>query len=141
MTCEGKPVAAFTIYKCLLQCKSFEPGRTSVFDRLIQMIDSEIEKSLKARKPPPSPYGRMTPVFLTSLPSANHPEPADEGVRQVEAKVPASLFKQQLATYVERIYGILGDNLKKELSSFLSLCSQARRREEGVPRSSLVEDY
>ena len=39
----GKPVAAFTIYKCLLHWKSFEAERTSVFDRLIQMIGSEIE--------------------------------------------------------------------------------------------------
>lgn len=41
----GKPVAAFTIYKCLLQWKSFEAERTSVFDRLIQMIGSAIEVS------------------------------------------------------------------------------------------------
>lgn len=39
----GKPVAAFTIYKCLLQWKSFEAEKTSVFDRLIQMIGSAIE--------------------------------------------------------------------------------------------------
>lgn len=40
---DGKPVAAFTIYKCLLHWKSFEAERTSVFDRLIQMIGSAIE--------------------------------------------------------------------------------------------------
>ena len=40
---QGKPVAAFTIYKCLLHWKSFEAERTSVFDRLIQMIGSAIE--------------------------------------------------------------------------------------------------
>lgn len=40
---QGKPVAAFTIYKCLLQWKSFEAERTSVFDRLIQMFGSAIE--------------------------------------------------------------------------------------------------
>lgn len=39
----GKPVAAFTIYKCLIHWKSFESERTSVFDRLIQLIGSEIE--------------------------------------------------------------------------------------------------
>lgn len=38
-----RPVAAVTIYKCLLQWKSFEAERTSVFDRLIQMIGSAIE--------------------------------------------------------------------------------------------------
>lgn len=47
-------------------------------------------------------------------------------VRVVDAKYPALLFKQQLAAYVEKIYGIIRDNLKKELSSFLSLCIQVR---------------
>lgn len=40
---QGKPVAAFTIYKCLLHWKSFEAEKTSVFDRLVQMIGSAIE--------------------------------------------------------------------------------------------------
>lgn len=40
---QEKPVAAVTIYKCLIQWKSFEAERTSVFDRLIQMIGSAIE--------------------------------------------------------------------------------------------------
>lgn len=40
---QGKPVAAFTIYRCLVQWRSFEAERTSVFDRLIQMIGSAIE--------------------------------------------------------------------------------------------------
>ncbi|PWA87803.1 protein kinase, ATP binding site, Serine/threonine-protein kinase Plk3 [Artemisia annua] len=39
----GKHVAAFTIYKCLLHWKSFEAEKTSVFDRLFQMIASAIE--------------------------------------------------------------------------------------------------
>lgn len=41
-----KPIAAFTIYKCLLHWKSFEAERTNVFDRLIQMIGSAIEVTL-----------------------------------------------------------------------------------------------
>lgn len=40
---QGKPVAAFTMYKCLLHWKLFEAERTSVFDRLIQIIGSAIE--------------------------------------------------------------------------------------------------
>jgi len=40
---EGKPVAAFTLYNCLLHWKSFEAEKTSIFDRLIQIIGSEIE--------------------------------------------------------------------------------------------------
>ncbi|KAK7279476.1 hypothetical protein RJT34_24529 [Clitoria ternatea] len=165
----GKPVAAFTIYKCLLHWKSFEAERTSVFDRLIQMIGSAIEnqddndlmaywlsntsallfllqQSLKSGgatdatpvKKPPNPtslFGRMTMGFRSSPSSANLPTPALDVVRKVEAKYPALLFKQQLTAYVEKIYGILRDNLKKELSSLLSLCIQAPRTSKGVLRS------
>lgn len=165
----GKPVAAFTIYKCLLQWKSFEAERTSVFDRLIQMIGSAIEnqddndlmaywlsntsallfllqQSLKSGGPndatpvrkPPNPtslFGRMTMGFRSSPSSASLPTPALDVVRKVEAKYPALLFKQQLTAYVEKIYGILRDNLKKELASFISLCIQAPRASKGVLRS------
>ncbi|CAN1131393.1 XI-2 [Linum perenne] len=154
---QGKPVAAFTIYKCLLHWKSFEAERTSVFDRLIQMIGSAIEnednndhmaywlsntsallfllqKSLKAdgatpnRKPSSaaSLFGKFAAGFRSS-PSSNSLAAVFSVVRQVEAKYPALLFKQQLAAYVEKIYGIIRDNLKKELASLLSLCIQAPR--------------
>lgn len=165
---QGKPVAAFTIYKCLIQWKSFEAERTSVFDRLIQMIGSAIEdqdnnehmaywlsnsstllfllqRSITSdgansvRKPPPptSLFGRMTMGFRSS-PSAVNLSAANaalEVVRQVEAKYPALLFKQQLTAYVEKMYGIIRDNLKKELGSFLTLCIQAPRASKGVLRS------
>ncbi|KAK6164334.1 hypothetical protein DH2020_001198 [Rehmannia glutinosa] len=157
---QGKPVAAYTIYKCLMHWKSFEAERTSVFDRLIQMIGSAIEnqdsndhmaywlsntstllfllqKSMKpasaagatpARKPQPptSLFGRMTMGFRSSPSSVSLAAAAAalETVRQVEAKYPALLFKQQLTAYVEKIYGIIRDNLKKELGSLLALCIQ-----------------
>ncbi|KAL3850023.1 hypothetical protein ACJIZ3_011905 [Penstemon smallii] len=164
---QGKPVAAFTIYKCLLHWKSFEAERTSVFDRLIQMIGSAIEnqdsndhlaywlsntstllfllqKSLRpagaagatpVRKPQPptSLFGRMTMGFRSSPSSVNLAAAAAalDTVRQVEAKYPALLFKQQLTAYVEKIYGIIRDNLKKELGSLLALCIQAPRTSKG----------
>jgi myosin-5 len=45
----------------------------------------------------------------------------------VEAKYPAIRFKQQLTAYVEKIYGIIRDNLKKEISPFLTLCIQVQQ--------------
>ncbi|RWR96090.1 myosin-6-like protein [Cinnamomum micranthum f. kanehirae] len=156
--CQRKPVAAFTIYRCLLHWKSFEAERTSVFDRLIQMIGYAIEnednngllaywlsntsnllfllqRSLKAagagggsprRKPSPatSLFGRMTQGFRSS-PSSNLPVGMQDVVRQVEAKYPALLFKQQLTAYVEKIYGIIRDNLKKDVTTLLAQCIQA----------------
>ncbi|KAK6785921.1 hypothetical protein RDI58_014446 [Solanum bulbocastanum] len=158
---QSKPVAAFTIYKCLLHWKSFEAEKTSVFDRLVQMIGSAIEnqdsddhmaywlsntstlllliqKSLKpdsavgvtpTRKPQPatSLFGRMTMGFRSSSSDIN----LAGVVHQVQAKYPALLFKQQLTAYVEKLYGIIRDNLKKELGSLLSLCIQAPRTSKG----------
>ncbi|KAI4329848.1 hypothetical protein MLD38_028188 [Melastoma candidum] len=157
---QGKPVAAFTIYKCLLHWKCFEADKTNVFDRLIQLIGSEFEneddnnhmaywlsntstllfllqRSLKSgasnRKPPQptSLFGRMTMGFRSSSSSAHFAAAAAAAIHQVEARYPALLFKQQLTAYVEKIYGIVRDNLKKELGSFLSLCIQAPRSSNG----------
>lgn len=46
---------------------------------------------------------------------------------RVEAKYPALLFKQHLTAYVEKIYGMIRDSLKKEISPFLTMCIQAPR--------------
>ena len=56
-------------------------------------------------------------------------------LRQVKAKYPALLFKQQLAAYVEKIYEMIRDNSKKEISPSLGLCIQAPR----TFRASLVK--
>ncbi|KAI8016617.1 Myosin-9 [Camellia lanceoleosa] len=47
-----------------------------------------------------------------------------EALHQVEAKYPALLFKQQLIAFVEKIYRMIRDNLKKEISPLLGLCIQ-----------------
>ncbi|XP_071736170.1 myosin-6-like [Rutidosis leptorrhynchoides] len=149
---KGKPVATYIIYKSLLHWKAFEAEKTSVFDRLIQMISSAIEKEhdnkhmaywltttstllfllQKSLSPSgnkasqsPSLFGRMTQGF--------HKSSFSELVRHVEAKYPALLFKQQLTAYVEKIYAIIRDNLKKDLSSLLSYCIQAARTSKDSP--------
>jgi len=55
-------------------------------------------------------------------------------VRQVEAKYPALLFKQQLTAFVEGLYGMLRDNVKKEISSVLSLVIQVTPSIESHPQ-------
>ncbi|XP_042392478.1 myosin-17-like isoform X2 [Zingiber officinale] len=56
-------------------------------------------------------------------------------LHQVEARYPALLFKQQLTAFLEKIYGMIRDNLKKEISSVLGSCIQAPR----TSRASLVK--
>ncbi|CAL4920245.1 unnamed protein product [Urochloa decumbens] len=151
---EGKPVAAITIYKCLLHWRIFETDKTNVFDRLIQIFGSAMQKQdnnadlaywlsnssslliilQKSLKPPGSSVttpmkipqtqtsflGRM--VFRASNITVDM-----DLVRQVEAKYPALLFKQQLTAFVEGLYGMIRDNVKREISSVLSLVIQAPR--------------
>lgn len=45
---QDKPVAACTIYKCLLHCHAFEAGRTVVFDRLMHAIQTVTEEEDKS---------------------------------------------------------------------------------------------
>ncbi|KAE9451222.1 hypothetical protein C3L33_16854, partial [Rhododendron williamsianum] len=86
-------------------------------------------------------FGRMTQSFRgapqgVNLSFANGGlTGGTESLRQVEAKYPALLFKQQLTAYVEKIYGMIRDNLKKEISPLLGLCIQAPR----TSRASLVK--
>ncbi|KAK7328961.1 hypothetical protein VNO77_23101 [Canavalia gladiata] len=58
-----------------------------------------------------------------------------DDLRQVEAKYPALLFKQQLTAFIEKIYGMIRYNIKKEISQLLGLCIQAPR----TSRQSLVK--
>lgn len=163
----GKPIAACLIYKCLLQWRSFEVERTTIFDRIIQTISSSVEgqdnneilcywlsncstlllllqRTLKAsgaasltpqrrRTPSAALFGRMTQGVRASpqivgLPFSNGRLIGGlNDLRQVEAKYPALLFKQQLTAFLEKIYGMIRDNLKKEISPLLGLCIQAPR--------------
>lgn len=60
-------------------------------------------------------------------------------IRPVDAKYPALLFKQQLTAYVEKIYGTIRDNLKKDISPMLNSCIQAPRTSRtGVGRHAGV---
>ncbi|KAL6505195.1 hypothetical protein OROGR_025012 [Orobanche gracilis] len=90
------------------------------------------------RSPSATLFGRMTQSFR-GTPHGIHLSLSSDNsagtLRQVEAKYPALLFKQQLTAYVEKIYGMIRDNLKKEISPLLGLCIQAPR----ISRANLVK--
>nr|GMD52700.1 myosin-17-like [Ipomoea batatas] len=163
----GKPVAAYVVYKCLIHWRSFEVGRRSDFDCIIETIASSIEvadnnvlaywlcntatllmllqQTLNASgaasltpqrrgSSSASLFGRMSQGLQASPQSARLSFPNGcvlgrlDDSRQVEAKYPAlaaSLFKQQLTGFLEKIYGLIRDNLQKEISPLLGLCIQA----------------
>ncbi|KAH1203835.1 Protein OPAQUE1 [Glycine max] len=106
----GKPIAARIIYKCLLHWHSFESDRTTIFDSIIKGTNEVLK-------------GPKSPLKFIGY---------DDGVAHVEAKYPAILFKQQLTACVEKIFGLLRDNLKKDLSPLLGSCIQAPKTGRGV---------
>ncbi|CAI9781244.1 unnamed protein product [Fraxinus pennsylvanica] len=90
------------------------------------------------RSPSATLFGRMTQSFRSTPQGVNLSLLNDDSVGtslQVEAKYPALLFKQQLTAYVEKIYGMIRDNLKKEISPLLGLCIQAPR----ISRANLIK--
>jgi myosin-5 len=56
----SKPVAALLLYQCLLHWKSFETAKTSVFDSILQEINSAIE--------PPGIQNHYIVIILTDIP-------------------------------------------------------------------------
>ncbi|PIN26506.1 Myosin class V heavy chain [Handroanthus impetiginosus] len=134
----GKTVAACIIYKSLLHWRSFEVERTSVFDRIIQNVASALEVPDNNNVLAYWLCNTSTLILLqhTLKPSGGlsaSPQSAGlsflngrtlgrlDGLRQIEAKYPALLFKQQLTAFLEKIYGMIRDNLKKEISPLLGL--------------------
>ncbi|EPS64096.1 hypothetical protein M569_10684, partial [Genlisea aurea] len=90
------------------------------------------------RSPSATLFGRMTQSFRSVPQEVNLSLLTDDSastIRQVDAKYPALLFKQQLTAYVEKIYGMIRDNLKKEISPVLGLCIQAPR----ISRANLIK--
>ncbi|XP_019055618.1 PREDICTED: myosin-12-like isoform X2 [Nelumbo nucifera] len=89
--------------------------------------------SHRSRTSPTTLFGRMA-QGLRSSPSSMGISSGYSGMvgkpdiqSRVEAKYPALLFKQHLTAYVEKIYGMIRDSLKKEITPFLNLCIQAPR--------------
>jgi myosin-5 len=96
----------------------------------------------RRRGMPSSLFGRVSQSFRGSPQSAGFPFMTGRAIgggldelRQVEAKYPALLFKQQLTAFLEKIYGMIRDKMKKEISPLLASCIQVPR----TPRSGLVK--
>ncbi|KAG7638150.1 Dilute domain [Arabidopsis thaliana x Arabidopsis arenosa] len=163
-----KSVAAWIVYKALLQWRLFEAEKTNIFDRIVHKIRSSIEKgqddtrelaywlttsstllyllqstlkfsntnnaaSRRNRSSHATLFGRlvqgMQPSSVGLETSSGYSGmagiPNDQ--QMVEAKYPALLFKQHLAAYVEKTYGMIRDKLKKEINPLLNLCIHAPR--------------
>ncbi|CAN1174639.1 XI-H [Linum perenne] len=123
---QGKPVAAVTIYRCLVEWGSFEAQRTSIFDHLIFTIGAvfEHEDEYDYLAYWLSNCAMLLFLLQRTLIRGN----CDVRVGKdfilpvVDPKKPALLFKQQVTAYLETIYGMMRENEKKELSPLLASC-------------------
>ncbi|MED6156822.1 hypothetical protein PIB30_017982 [Stylosanthes scabra] len=150
----GKPLAARIIYKCLLQWHAFESERTAIFDYIIEGINDVLKVKDDGSVLPywlsnasallcllqrnVRSNGFLTPTAHRHTGSSGFSNRLghgpkspmkligyDDGFSHVEARYPAILFKQQITACVEKIFGLIRDNLKRELSPLLGLCIQA----------------
>ncbi|XP_019258831.1 PREDICTED: myosin-15 [Nicotiana attenuata] len=150
---DGKPVAACVIYRCLLHWHAFESERTAIFDFIIAGINEVLKVGDEAVTLPYWLSNtsallcllqrnlRANGFFSTSQRSGGGSAlngrvaqslksplkfiGSEDGMSHMEARYPALLFKQQLTACVEKIFGLIRDNLKKEISPLLGLCIQA----------------
>ncbi|RVX03774.1 Myosin-5 [Vitis vinifera] len=111
------PIAACLIYKSLLQWRSFEVERTSVFDCIIQTIGAAIEYLKVQDNNDVLSFWLCascisTKCWFTFL--NGRVLGGLDDLRQVEAKYLALVFKQQLIAFLEKINGMIRDNLKKD---------------------------
>ncbi|XP_051151183.1 myosin-15 isoform X2 [Andrographis paniculata] len=155
---DGKPIAACVIYRCLLHWNAFESERTVIFDFIIESINNVLEagdrdgafpywlsnasallcllqRNLRSNGFLTSGHqytagstfvnGRL----LQGTKSALRRIGLEDALSHMEAKFPALLFKQQLTACVEKIFGLIRDNLKKEISPLLGQCIQAPKNQ------------
>ncbi|KAJ6309028.1 hypothetical protein OIU76_018594 [Salix suchowensis] len=131
----GRPVAACMIYRCLIQWRSFEVERTSIFDRIIQTIGSAIE--VQENNDVLSYWLSNSSTLLLLL------------QRTLKASGAASLTPQRRRSTSASLFGRMSQGLRgspqsagfsflngrKEISPLLGLCIQAPR----MSRASLVK--
>ncbi|KAJ8542159.1 hypothetical protein K7X08_017025 [Anisodus acutangulus] len=147
---DGKPVAACVIYRCLIHWHAFESERTAIFDFIIAEINEVLkvgeedvtlpywlsnasallcllQRNLRANGffNTSSQRSALNGRVAQSLKSPLKFIGLEDGMSHMEARYPALLFKQQLTACVEKIFGLIRDNLKKEISPLLGLCIQA----------------
>ncbi|XP_010454353.1 PREDICTED: myosin-17-like [Camelina sativa] len=109
----GKPVAAYVIYKCLIHWRSFEDKSTNIFNRIVQVLASATEV--------PDNSNEVLAYWLSNLATLFFL------LRRMSATASATTpmsraFKQKLVAFIEGIYGMITDNLKKEILPLLELC-------------------
>ncbi|XP_038985415.1 protein OPAQUE1 isoform X2 [Phoenix dactylifera] len=150
----GKPIAACIIYKCLLHWRAFEAERTAIFDYIIEAIndalkvDNEndifpywlsntsallclLQRNLRSNGFLTTPSRRsagslsLSGRIVRSLKSPSKLIGPEDSMMHVDARYPAILFKQQLTACVEKVFGMIRDNLKKEILPLLNHCIQA----------------
>ncbi|KAL4332548.1 hypothetical protein GQ457_07G039200 [Hibiscus cannabinus] len=160
----GKPLAACIIYKSLHHWHSFESERTAIFDYIIEGINDVLkvgpenvtlpywlsntsallcllQKNLRSNGFLSAATQRSGGnTGLTGRVSYGLKSPFkylgfEDGMSHIDARYPAILFKQQLTACVEKIFGLIRDNIKKELSPLLGLCPKNARMLAGKSRS------
>ncbi|GLC49895.1 hypothetical protein PLESTB_000320400 [Pleodorina starrii] len=111
---KGRPVAAIVIFRYCLHSRAFQSGSTAIFDRIVSVIEQQVERGQEDNN--------CLSYWLSNTVTLLHMLNKNGGFKQVEAKFPALLFKQQLDAFVQRIFPMIRDNVRKEISPMLDNC-------------------
>jgi len=133
------PTVACVVFRSLWHWKSFDAERTNVFDRIVSTMGKAIEASPDDQETLSYWLSTTTTLLFLLQRTLVASQAANSTKRQVEAKfpTPALLFKQQLTAFVEKTYGMVRANVKRQITMELGQCIQAPRCEPApFPRSS-----
>ncbi|XP_019084220.1 PREDICTED: myosin-17-like [Camelina sativa] len=111
----GKPVAAYVIYKCLIHWRSFEDKSTNIFNRIVQVLASATEVPDNNNEVLAYWLSNLATLFLLL-------RRMSASASATTTPVTSRAFKQKLVAFIEGIYGMITDNLKKEILPLLELC-------------------
>ncbi|GFH24351.1 uncharacterized protein HaLaN_22129 [Haematococcus lacustris] len=174
---KGRPVAAMVLFRCCIQWRAFQADRTTLFDRIIGVIGTQIEQQqddnaflaywlsntvtllhmlhknvkpasgsqVNRRQPAATARSVFGNLFgRTSTTPLAHAEASIHGggvggFKQVEAKYPALLFKQQLDAFVQKIFPMMRDNVKKSITAMLNNCIHTVKGHSGRTRGATAE--
>ena len=146
---QDRPVAAVLIFRCCLQWKAFQAVSSSLFDRIDETITEQVDvlkgdnsrlaywltnavSLLHLLKTYVKPTTGSPTKRRHSTDDHHHPRnrtseeeeavPGQNGANKVQANYPAMLFKQHLDAFVQKIFPMLRDNVRNEISLHLSYC-------------------
>ncbi|XP_078168752.1 myosin-17-like isoform X4 [Carex rostrata] len=121
----GRPVAACMIHKFILHWRFSEVEKARFFDQIIENMATSIEQCSNEKLAYWLSNSSSLLALLQRKSSANGVGNSTSERRRIHL---VQLFKQKLTIFIEKIYGMIRENIKNEISPELVFCIQIPRK-------------